>query len=68
MYVVEMIDRNTGEIHCVIGVYSDNRHAQYAAAVHDHSSWAQLSPRVSYFETDYIDPVKEDALLDWDFE
>ena len=65
MYVVEMVDRNTGASEYILGVYTDNEHAQYATWVEEAVAPADLVPRVSYFELDYIDPVKQDMWEDY---
>jgi len=65
MYVVEMVDKNTGVSAYILGVYTDNEHAQYATWVEEAVAPAELVPRVSYFEADYIDPVKQDAFEDY---
>jgi hypothetical protein len=65
MYVVEMVDKSTGSSAYILGVYTDNEHAQYATWVEEAVAPKELVPRVSYFEADYIDPVKQDAFEDY---
>lgn len=65
MYIVEMLDRSTGISEYILGVYSDNQHAQYAAWVEEAVCPPEMCPRVSWFELDYIDPVKQDAFEDY---
>jgi len=49
----------------ILGVYTDNEHAQYAGWVEEAVAPADAVPRVSYFETNYIDPVKQDIWEDY---
>lgn len=65
MYVVEMVDKNTGASAYILGVYTDNEHAQYATWVEEAVAPVELVPRVSYFEPDYIDPIKIDMWEDY---
>jgi hypothetical protein len=65
MYVVEMVNKNTGASEYILGVYTDNEHAQYATWVEEAVAPAELVPRVSYFEPDYIDPIKIDMWEDY---
>ena len=65
MYVVEMVDKSTGSSEYILGVYTDNEHARYATWVEEAVAPDSLVPRVSYFEADYIDPIKQDAFEDY---
>lgn len=65
MYVVEMVDKSTGVSAYILGVYTDNEHAQYATWVEEAVAPVELVPRVSYFEANYIDPVKQDQFEDY---
>ena len=65
MYVVEMVDKSTSSPLYIVGVYTDNEHAQFASWVEEAVAPVSLVPRVSYFEADYIDPVKQDAFEDY---
>lgn len=65
MYVVEMVQKNTGQSEYILGVYTDNEHASYASWVEEAVAPVSLVPRVSYFEADYIDPVKQDMFEDY---
>lgn len=65
MYVVEMVDKSTGVSAYILGVYTDNEHAQFATWVEEAVAPAELVPRVSYFEADYIDPIKIDMWEDY---
>lgn len=65
MYVVEMVDKSTGVSAYILGVYTDNEHARYASWVEEAVAPAELVPRVSYFEADYIDPIKIDIWEDY---
>jgi hypothetical protein len=65
MYIVEMVQKNTGQSEYILGVYTDNEHAQYASWVEEAVAPVELVPRVSYFEADYIDPVKQDMFEDY---
>jgi hypothetical protein len=65
MYIVEMVQKSTGQSEYILGVYTDNEHAQFASWVEEAVAPVSLVPRVSYFEADYIDPVKQDAFEDY---
>ena len=65
MYVVEMVQKSTGQSEYILGVYTDNEHARYASWVEEAVAPVSLVPRVSYFEADYIDPVKQDMFEDY---
>ena len=65
MYVVEMVQKSTGQSEYILGVYTDNEHGQFASWVEEAVAPVSLVPRVSYFEADYIDPVKQDAFEDY---
>ena len=65
MYVVEMVQKSTGQSEYILGVYTDNEHAQFASWVEEAVAPVSLVPRVSYFEADYIDPVTQDAFEDY---
>jgi hypothetical protein len=61
MYVVEMVNESTLQTEYILGIYSDNQHAEYAGWVEEAIAPPNLCPRVSWFELDYIDPIKQDA-------
>ena len=65
MYIVEMVQKSTGQSEYILGVYTDNEHAQFASWVEEAVAPVSLVPRVSYFEADYIDPVKQDMFEDY---
>lgn len=65
MYVVEMVNKSTSETMYILGVYTDNEHAEYAGWVEEAVAPLDAVPRVSYFEADYIDPVKQDIWEDY---
>jgi hypothetical protein len=46
-------------------VYTDNQHAEYAGWVEEAVAPPGLCPRISWFELDYIDPIKQDAFEDF---
>lgn len=63
--MVEMVNKSTSETMYILGVYTDNEHAEYASWVEEAVAPVELVPRVSYFEADYIDPVKQDMFEDY---
>lgn len=65
MYVVEMVNASTLQTEYILGVYTDNQHAEYAGWVEEAVAPPGFYPRVSWFELDYIDPVKQDAFEDF---
>ena len=65
MYVVEMVNASTLQTEYILGVYTDNQHAEYAGWVEEAVAPPGFYPRVSWFEVDYIDPVKQDAFEDF---
>ena len=65
MYVVEMVQKSTGQSEYILGVYTDDKHAEFATWVEEAVASVDLVPRISYFEADYIDPVKQDIWEDY---
>jgi hypothetical protein len=65
MYVVEMVNARTLQTEYILGVYTDNQHAEYAGWVEEAVAPPGLCPRISWFELDYIDPIKQDAFEDF---